>query len=190
MSQISSRLFHFFVIFVALPILASSTGAAATGLKLVPMLYTQQIDPQSLNLRLLAAHNLERARRGLPSLYWDPALATAAASYGPTLAALGALRHSPRGPRPGQSENLWMGTRSAFTPEQMVGNWIDEKRQVRAGQFPDVSTTGNWADVGHYTTIIWPTTTAVGCALHRSPQWDFLICRYSPRSNADGKLVG
>jgi hypothetical protein len=28
--------------------------------------------------------------------------------------------------------------------------------------------------------MVWRTTTRVGCALHRSRRWDFLICRYAP----------
>ena len=139
---------------------------------------------------LLGAHNRERARLRLPLLRWDPTLAASAAAYGPALAAIGGLRHSPRAARPGQGENLWMGTRSAFTPEQMVGGWIGERRHFRPGLFPNVSATGNWADVGHYSAIIWPTTTAVGCAIHRSARWDFLICRYSPPGNVDGRRVG
>ena len=145
---------------------------------------------QALGGRLLAAHNRERSRLGLALLRWDPALAASAASYGPTLAAIGGLRHSPRGLRPGQGENLWMGTRSAYSPEQMVSHWIGERRHFRPGNFPFVSATGNWADVGHYSAIIWPTTTAVGCAVQRSQRWDYLICRYSPPGNIDGRRVG
>ena len=146
------------------------------------------IDP--LASRLLTAHNRERARLRLPLLRWDSALAASAAAYGPTLSALGGLRHSPRAARPGQGENLWMGTRSAFSLEQMVGGWASEKRQFRAGVFPNVSATGNWADVGHYSAMIWPTTTAVGCAAYRDARWDFLICRYAPAGNVDGHRVG
>lgn len=139
--------------------------------------------------RLLAMHNQERARVGVAPLQWDPVLAAAAASYGPTLEALGGLRHSPRAGRPGQRENLWMGSRGAFSPEQMVGGWIAEKREFRPGIFPNVSRTGNWMDVSHYTQMVWRGTTHVGCAIHRSPRWDFLICRYSPPGNKDGHSV-
>lgn len=52
--------------------------------------------------RLLAAHNRERARVGVAPLRWDPMLAASAASYGPTLARLGGLRHSPKAARSGQ----------------------------------------------------------------------------------------
>ena len=82
-----------------------------------------------------------------------------------------------------------MGTRGAFTPEQMIASWAEERRMFRPGIFPAVSSTGNWLDVSHYTTMIWPTTTRVGCALYSSASWDFLICRYSPPGNIDGQRV-
>jgi len=145
--------------------------------------------PDPLAYRLLAAHNGERVRLGLSPLQWDPVLASSAASYGPALAAGGRLTHSPRENRPGQRENLWRGTRGSFTPEQMVGSWLDERRVFRPGIFPAVSLTGNWLDVSHYTTIIWPTTTRVGCAIHSDHYWDYLICRYTPPGNIDGRQV-
>jgi hypothetical protein len=145
------------------------------------------LDP--ISMRLLVAQNRERALAGVPPLQWDPALAAAALSYAPALAALGTLQHSPRESRPGQRENLWMGTAAAYSPEQMVSTWAAERRFFRPGVFPNVSTTGNWLDVSHYTTMIWPTTTRVGCALYRTRQWDFLVCRYSPPGNIDGQPV-
>ncbi|MEO5612670.1 MAG: CAP domain-containing protein [Sphingomicrobium sp.] len=139
--------------------------------------------------RLLAMHNMERARMNIAPLQWDPRLVAAAASYGPTLAGLGFLRHSPRQMRPGQRENLWMGTRDAFSPEQMVGSWIAERRDFRPGIFPNVSRTGNWEDVAHYTQVIARDTTRVGCFIQATGQWDFLICRYSPPGNIDGQTL-
>jgi hypothetical protein len=140
--------------------------------------------------RILAAHNRERMRLGIAPLQWDPALAAAAASYGPTLARLGRLQHSPGADRRSQRENLWMGTRGAFSPEQMVGGWLAERAYFRSGQtFPYVSRTGKWADVAHYTQVVWRSTTRVGCAIYPSRRWDFLICRYSPPGNIDGRPV-
>ncbi|HWH17287.1 MAG TPA: CAP domain-containing protein, partial [Allosphingosinicella sp.] len=64
-----------------------------------------------------------------------------------------------------------------------------ERRYFRAGVFPNVSSSGNWSDVGHYTQMVWRGTTSVGCALHQSPRWDFLICRYAPSGNVVGQRV-
>ena len=139
--------------------------------------------------RILAVHNRERAAVRVPPLRWDPALATAAAGYAARLAAVGRLEHSPRNSRPGQSENLWMGSAGHYSPEQMVGNWVREKARFRAGVFPNVSSTGDWMDVSHYSQMIWPATTGVGCALHRARASDFLVCRSAPRGNIDGRRV-
>ena len=147
--------------------------------------------PQLSNVstRLLAAHNLERAGLGVPPLRWNPDLAAAAAAYGPQLASMATVEHSPRASRPGQRENLWRGARGRYSPEQMVGSWIEEKAWFRPGAFPNVSSTGNWLDVSHYTQMIWRSTTDVGCAVYPSGRWDFLICRYSPPGNVDGRRV-
>ncbi len=147
------------------------------------------IAPGPFEARLLSAHNRERALFGAAPLMWDPNLATAAASYGPALSAMGRLQHSSRANRPGQSENLWMGTRGAYPAEAMVGAWIGEKRYFRSGTFPNVSTSGNWQDVGHFTQLVWKGTTHVGCAVHHDARWDFLICRYSPKGNVDGRPI-
>jgi len=138
----------------------------------------------------LRAHNRYRAEVGVRPLQWSAALAKSARTYGPRLAASGRLAHSPRAERPGESGNLWMGTRGAYSVTQMIDYWADERRVFRAGPFPNVSTTRNWLDVSHYTQIIWPETTHVGCHLERAPRHDFLICRYSPKGNRDGRRVG
>jgi hypothetical protein len=52
-----------------------------------------------------------------------------------------------------------------------------------------VSRTGRWNDVAHYTQVVWSRTTHVGCAIHSAARWDFLICRYSPPGNIDGRRV-
>ncbi len=141
-----------------------------------------------LAARLLAAHNRERALVGHPPLAWDPDLAASAASYGPTLASLGRLVHSPRETRPGQRENLAKAWHGTLTPEQLVDLWSREKLMLQPGLFPAVSSTGRWEDVAHYTQMVWPTTTRVGCAIFAA-DWDYLICRYSPPGNIDGKPV-
>ena len=138
--------------------------------------------------RLLNAHNSERALVGAPPLQWDSALAAHAASYGPTLANIGRLIHSPRESRPGERENLAMAWHGTMGPEKLVEMWTREKLLLEPGLFPSVSRTGQWEDVAHYTQMVWPTTTRVGCAIFVA-DWDYLICRYSPPGNIDGKPI-
>jgi len=143
-----------------------------------------------LAARILAAHNRERAMVGAPPLQWDATLAAHAASYGPTLASLRRLVHSPREGRPGERENLVMAWHGTLSAEGMIDLWIREKRMLQPGsiRFPAVSRTGEWEDVAHYTQMVWPSTTRVGCAIY-SADWDYLICRYSPPGNIDGKPI-
>ena len=158
------------LIFAALALAAAAPAAAQS----------------SLDLRILAAHNAERARAGVPPLAWDPLLAAGAAPHAALLAATGQLVHSDRKARRGIGENLWMGPRSS--PEQMIALWASERRNFLAGIFPDVSRTRNWMDIAHYSQVIWPTTTRVGCALGRG-RMDVLVCRYAPAGNIDGRRV-
>jgi hypothetical protein len=51
-----------------------------------------------------------------------------------------------------------------------------------------VSRTGKWEDIDHYTQMVWPTTTHVGCAIFAA-DWGYLICRYSQPGNKDGKPI-
>lgn len=138
--------------------------------------------------RLLAAHNRERALIGAPPLIWDADLAAHAAFYGPALASLRHLVHSPREGRPGERENLAMAWHGTLSPEQLIDLWSREKHMLQPGLFPAVSRTGEWEDVAHYTQMVWPTTTRVGCAIFAA-DWDYLICRYSPPGNIDGKPI-
>lgn len=146
-------------------------------------------DLSNFEARILAVHNRERALVGAPPLRWDPALAAAAAGYGPALSQLGKLAHSEYSTRWGQGENLFMGTRGAYSLDEMTKDWVAEKKLFRPGIFPKVSRTGHVGDVGHYTQMIWRTTTRVGCAIYSDAKWDFFVCRYSPPGNILGHRV-
>lgn len=155
-------------------------------------LATITIPQQSLGpiaAAILAEHNKARADAGVAPLRWNAQLAADAASYGPVLSQIGHLQHSPRSSRPAnERENLVQGTRGAYSPSQLVDIWIDEKRYFHAGRFPDVCA-DRWEQCAHYTQMIWPTTTDLGCAIYSDAKYDWLICRYSPPGNADGKSV-
>jgi hypothetical protein len=162
---------------------------AAAFLVLLPSVAAAQNFAAQFPARVLAAHNAERAAMNMPLLVWDPVLGNGAAAYAQQMAMTGRFEHSDRSQRRGIGENLWMGTHGAFTVEAMVRAWASEKRMFVPGVFPNNSRSGNWMDVAHYTQMIWPTTTRIGCALASTSRTDYLICRYSPAGNIDGKPV-
>ena len=76
------------------------------------------------------------------------------------------------------------------SPAGMTSAWGNEKQYFVQGIFPDVSTTGSWEDVGHYTQIIWNNTVSVGCGGATGSDGYFrFVCRYSPAGNVIGQKV-
>lgn len=145
--------------------------------------------PTPLLARVLAAQNRMRAEAGVPPLVWDNSLATGATEWAQHEAATGIFLHSDRHARRGIGENLWYGSHGSHSPEEMVALWGSEKRNFLPGVYPNISRTGNWYDVSHYTQVIWRTTTRVGCALASNARTDYLVCRFAPAGNIDGRRL-
>ena len=143
-----------------------------------------------LRSAMLAGHSAARAEVGLPPLVWDDALAAAALAYARTLARTRQFRHAvqPRGVA-AQGENLFTGTRGAYSYREMVDLWVAEKKDFINRPTPNFSRTGRFGDVGHYTQIVWRSTRAVGCAHASNDRDDYLVCRYSPAGNVWGQTA-
>ena len=122
---------------------------------------TQSVRPANLDI-----HNRERTAVGGRPLRWNVGLAARAQDYANRLARTGQLAHASRAGRGIERENLNRGL-PGWNTDQMMGNWLNEKRNFTPGTFPNVSRTGNWYDVGHYSQMIWPTTTDIGCGWPR-----------------------
>jgi hypothetical protein len=138
---------------------------------------------------MLDAHNEAREDVGLPPLRWSGKLAQDASGWAEHLARRNLYDHAPPSVRKGQGENLWRGSRDRWSDWEKIGFFLAEKRYFRPGNFPDVSRTGQWSDVGHYTQIIWPETREVGCAIARTARDEVLVCRYWPAGNIWGHPI-
>jgi uncharacterized protein YkwD len=132
---------------------------------------------------MIAVHAATRARVGLAPLAWDEALATDAQRWADTLARAGAFRHAAQG---AEGENLWMGTRGAFSYAEMAGDWVAERRRLA---MPARAGGGGWDEAGHYTQIVWRDTRRLGCAVSRNARDDVLVCRYWPAGNVAGEIA-
>ncbi len=139
---------------------------------------------------MIEVHAKARRAYGVAPLAWDDALATDARRYARAMARSGVFAHDKQqGVRPQQGENLFKGTRNAFSYTLMAQLWVDERKDFRRGRFPDIVRGGDWRRVGHYTQIIWPTTTRFGCATAGNAEEDFLVCRYLPAGNVYGVVL-
>lgn len=140
-------------------------------------------------VEILRIHNATRAQFGTQPLVWDPQLAAAARTYAGHLARTGVLAHAPREGRGNSRENLSQGM-LGWDSRQMLGNWLGEQSKFRPGTYPNVSSTGRWDDVSHFTQIVWPRTVTLGCGMADGSGYRWLVCRYSPGGNKDGYYVG
>jgi hypothetical protein len=141
--------------------------------------------PNPFALRILDIQNSERLAVGAPPLRWNPALEASATAWAEQLARIGQEIHAPREGRGIERENLQKGL-IGWGPDRFLRDWLSEKRDFVAGTYPNVALDGDWANVSHYTQIIWPTTTEVGCAMASSATTDYFVCRYAPTGNKDG----
>lgn len=144
----------------------------------------------SFSQEILDAHNKYRVAVGVPTLAWSDDLASAAQVWANTLNSNLQFAHDPGAGAQNQGENIWMGTTGAYSLTQMVDAWGSEQQHFQDGVFPNVSTTGNWFDVGHYSQMVWKGTTSVGCAGVAGSDGNYrLVCRYSPEGNIEGQQV-
>ncbi|CDO92722.1 unnamed protein product [Kluyveromyces dobzhanskii CBS 2104] len=82
-------------------------------------------------------------------------------------------------------ENLAAGTNS--DPVDLVGLWYDEIEYYDYNNVTGVSHNGH--DVGHFTQLVWASSTEVGCSVTKcSSGAVYLICEYSPAGNI--KVIG
>jgi uncharacterized protein YkwD len=99
-------------------------AAAALAVLSIPLVGSTGLD-NAFDSRLLAAHNRERTAAGIRPLAWNKDLAADAAQWATTLADMNDLEHAEDEDEDNpQGENLWLGTRAAYSPEEMVGMWI------------------------------------------------------------------
>lgn len=140
-----------------------------------------------LRASVLRLHNQAREQFGVAPVSWSEELAAGAMGHAQYMARTGIYGHDQTpGRRKKAGENLWRGQRGIFSYDTMVQVMVDEARLFRPGAFPDNSINGDWHSVAHYTQIVWPVTTQVGCAIASSATTDYFVCRYSPTGNKDG----
>ncbi len=165
---------------------ASASNSAADNSSRSGINHDNRMDDR-LAARMLDRHNHERQRLGLPKLKWNRALEREAQQWGRELASRGRLEHADRRTRNSTGENLWMGSQGQGDVLVGLDMMIDEKKYYRHGNFPEISSTGKWADVAHYTQIVWRNTQEVGCSVVNDQGWDVLVCRYWPAGNVWGQ---
>lgn len=173
-----------------IPTIASRPGILIDGRPTSTGLEIDCLRPTDLDMiEVYRTHNSVRAEYGAGPLVWDSGLVQSASRYAGQLGQTGTLVHASREGRGIERENLSQGL-PGWSTQQLMGSWLKEKQNFVPGVFPNVSRTGDWYQVGHWTQMIWAATTLIGCAKASGIGSSWLVCRYSPGGNKDGKTVG
>ncbi|HEY9879264.1 MAG TPA: CAP domain-containing protein [Leptolyngbyaceae cyanobacterium] len=142
--------------------------------------------------QMLAAHNRMRREVGVPDLRWSADLAKGAQEWANYLVKENRFEHSPASARGNGTigENLSSRSSSApggsyTTPARAVEGWVNE----RAYYHYDTNRCDPNQMCGHYTQMVWKSTTLVGCAMARNAQAsrEVWVCRYNPAGNVVGQ---
>ncbi len=133
----------------------------------------------SVAQQFVDAHNAVRAKHCAPPLTWSKKLAEVAQTWANTLRDKGCVfGHSPGGK---YGENLAAGTVGALDPSSTVGMWYDE---IKLYKFPNG---GFSMQTGHFTQVVWRSTTQVGCGHVECKGNDIYVCNYDPPGNWEGQ---
>lgn len=136
----------------------------------------------------LKIHNDARSDVGVGVLQWSDLLAADAALWAKNMAGKNRMYHSENDQRTGQGENLYMTT---ATDKESSGRaaaqaWYEEIKDYTYS--PIGSGQNNFGAIGHYTQMIWKTSTHVGMALAVSESGaTYVVARYSPPGNFMGQ---
>lgn len=127
---------------------------------------------------MLDEHNAKRAlHKDTPTLSWSDELASYAQNYADDYDCSGSLTHS-GGP---YGENLAIG----YGTTGAVDAWYSEIKDYSFSN-PDYS-----SSTGHFTQVVWKSTTKVGCGIKQcGGVWgDYIICSYDPAGNMLGTFA-
>lgn len=138
---------------------------------------------------LLKEHNRVRKDVNLGPMKWSTELAGVAQEWSEVLAnGKCSLQHransAKKWHKPGLGENLFMGTDGYYTVGSAVTAWEDEKKDY--DQKP--INLKKFMAYGHYTQIVWKSTTEVGCGKAYCNGNLIVACNYSPPGNYIGQM--
>ncbi|KAF8884872.1 PR-1 protein [Mucidula mucida] len=123
----------------------------------------------------IAAHNVARAEYGASALTWNDDLYAGTQSWANTCQS-----HHSGG---NYGENLYSSTgQGGNSIQSAVDSWMSEASKY------DYNNPVFSSDTGHFTQVVWQSTTSVACAVAQCDASQFVVCGYSPSGNVQGQF--
>ncbi len=143
--------------------------------------------------RIVDLHNRYRAEVGVPPVRWSNIVEKSSEEWAIHLARSEGLRMVHANFRNSYGENLsggpgiWRTDGDAYTAlEWAVISFGNEKKNYRG---VPISPDNGFYRYGHYTQMVWRTTTEIGCAVAKREDIPgyIAVCRYNPAGNIIGQ---
>ncbi|KAL8868538.1 MAG: hypothetical protein Q9174_004924 [Haloplaca sp. 1 TL-2023] len=189
-----------------------ATPAPSTGSADVPTDYPANLDSSSeiYKALTLAHHNIHRSNHSADDLQWDDDLA----NYAMQTAKTCKYDHSTTPGGGGYGQNIAAGRQPGEIAKILTGGFYNDEIMLYPGYGNDSPDMGNFHAWGHFSQMLWTTTTKVGCYTHSCipegakaldcPQGTgqsylpplecaaripaiFTVCNYSPPGNFAGQ---
>ncbi len=132
----------------------------------------------------LRLHNKARADVGVPALEWSADLAAYAQAWANHLASSGCkMQHRPSSGKWAQlyGENIFWGSGKSYTALNASQSWYEEIKYYKPKK-------DNRSKTGHYTQMVWRSTTRVGIGTATCSNGStIIVANYSPAGNYAGQ---
>ena len=130
---------------------------------------------------ILESHNTERRALNIPDLKWSDQLSKLSQQWALKLAKEDRDIYHSHDDQFGENISYFFPIPDKYGIEYGVQLWNEEKKFYTYGKKNKLS------EVGHYTQVIWSTTTEVGCGCARGKSGAyFFVCKYNPPGNYIG----
>lgn len=132
-------------------------------------------------------HNKARKNVKVNSLEWSVDLAKYAQEWADYLAQDNQFKHRPNNGKYKQlyGENIFYGSGKDYKLIDACENWFEEIKFYKKGTKLSQS---NWSKAGHYTQMVWSTTTKVGLGIAKAKNGKvYIVANYSPAGNMMGE---
>ena len=151
------------------------------------LMISSTLDPEPERMQgMTERHNHWRKRVGVKPLTWSKELADFAQKWAEELARRGCeMEHRPDGGKWDGSkygENIYWSSGMKNTPSNIVDDWASEIEY-----FDEKTGKCKGGVCGHYTQLVWSTTTQVGCAMATCGDQEIWVCNYAPPGNWVGQ---
>ena len=150
----------------------------------IPSVYPQkgsliQLTPEQKQ-EFIKAHNKWRTDVGSPSIKWNNVLEDYAGNWATSMGKKGCkMKHRPNNK---YGENLYWSSGLPLSPKFVVDDWGSGIKDYKGEVFGESK-----GVVGHYTQVVWRTTTEVGCAVYKCSNELLVVCNYNPSGNWIGR---